>query len=335
MTRRTRTLRAAVVGAGLMGRWHARELTRLGHALVAVIDSSEKKARALAKEHDGAREFTTLSDALLNDSFDVVHICTPLDSHAPLATQALEAGASVLVEKPLAADLATTQRLLDLASSKNLLLNPVHQFAFQQGVEQAGKNLPRLQGLLHVDFTACSAGAADQSDDEHERIALEILPHPLSLLARLLSSKSDDYEWKTLRMGKGEIRCLGVALGTAISLTISMHGRPTQNYIRLIGREGTIHADLFHGFGVTERGTVSKMRKILHPFTLSSATLLNAGHNLARRTIEQEQAYPGLRALMRAFYSALQGRKPPPLPPEQILFVARERDRLMKLLAGE
>ncbi len=36
-----------------------------------------------------------------------------------------------------------------------------------------------------------------------------------------------------------------------------------------------------------------------------------------------------------AFYSALQGRKPPPLPPEQILFVARERDQLMKLLAGE
>ncbi|MEO8376273.1 MAG: Gfo/Idh/MocA family oxidoreductase [Candidatus Sumerlaeota bacterium] len=334
MTKRARSLRAAVVGAGLMGRWHARELTRLGYELAAVVDTSEKKSRVLAKEHLGSREFTSLADALLNDSFNVIHICTPVESHAVLARQALESGASVLIEKPLAADLATTRKLLDLASSKNLLLCPVHQFVFQQGIEQAGKRLSQLHGLLHIDFTACSAGSAELGDADHERIALEILPHPLSLLARFVSANSDDYEWNVLRTGKGEIRCFGTARGTAISLVISMHGRPTQNFIRLIGYQGTIHADLFHGFSVTERGTVSKLQKILHPFSLSSATLLNAGHNLARRTIEQEQAYPGLRTLIRAFYSAVRGRKPPPISPEQILFVAQERDQLMKKLAA-
>ncbi|MCC6546307.1 Gfo/Idh/MocA family oxidoreductase [Candidatus Sumerlaeota bacterium] len=334
MTRRARNLRAAVVGAGLMGRWHARELTRLGHELAAVVDTSEEAAHDLARAHDGARWFASLSDALLNDSFDVVHICTPLETHATLSTQALESGASVLVEKPLAADVATTQRLLDLASSKGLLLCPVHQFVFQQGIEQSLRNVSRLQGILHIDYIACSAGAAGQSDAEHERIALEILPHPLSLLARFVSDNSGDYEWNVLRTGPGEIRCFGSARGTALSLMVSMHGRPTLNYMRLVGNQGTIHTDLFHGFSVTERGTVSRFRKILHPFAHSSATLLNAGQNLARRTIEQEQAYPGLRTLIRSFYSALHRRKGPPLSAEQVLFVAAERDRLMKKLAG-
>ncbi len=332
MSPRAANLRAAVVGAGLMGRWHARELTHLGYTLAAVVDIDESKAGTLAADFPACKVFRTLSDAFLNDDFDVVHICTPSESHVSIAEQAIEAGAAVLMEKPLAPDLQTTQRLLALAESKRVLLAPVHQFVYQRGVIEAQKQLPNLTGVLHVDYTACSAGATGLTPAEHERIALDILPHPLSLLARFVSCHMDDYHWQVIHSGMGEIKCFATCRGTAISLTISMQGRPTRNNFRLIGYNGSLHLDLFHGYCVSEGGTVSRLRKLLHPFALSSATLLNAGGNLARRTIEKEQAYPGLRMLIRQFYGALQERRSVPFTSEEVLFVAEARDELVRLL---
>jgi predicted dehydrogenase len=321
----TRTLNAAVVGAGLMGRWHADAISAAGSRVVAVVDEREESAASLARRYR-ARPACSLPAVL--GSVDVVHICTPVASHSALVAAALAAGRHALVEKPLAADAPETESLLKLAATQGVLLCPVHQFVFLPGVQAAAERLPRLAPIQHVDVQVCSAGADGRTDDARDRVACEILPHPLSLAARILPL-GGPVEWAVMHPRPGEIRALGRSGEVTISVTVSMAGRPTRNELRIIGSGGTAVADLFHGFGVFERPGVSRWRKIVHPFAVGADTLWAAGTNLAWRTVRLERAYPGLRELVRRFHAAANTGGSPPLPPAETMWVARQVDAIM------
>src|SRR5688572_12071223 len=76
-------VRAAIIGAGLMGRWHARAVEHAGATINAVVDADLDRARQLARAHR-ARAASSLSDAASYGTLDVVHVCTPLETHATL-----------------------------------------------------------------------------------------------------------------------------------------------------------------------------------------------------------------------------------------------------------
>src|SRR5215218_5526690 len=128
-------VRAAVVGAGLMGLWHARELSRAGGVLVGVADPDEEARSALVRRFTSARPFAALDRLLAGSHPLVVHLCTPLETHVELIRRCLDAGAHVLAEKPLAPDAASTEELLARAEQRGVLLCPVHQYPFQRGAE--------------------------------------------------------------------------------------------------------------------------------------------------------------------------------------------------------
>jgi predicted dehydrogenase len=314
-------VRAAVAGAGLMGRWHARELTRAGGALVGVLDRDPAAARAVAGKLAVA---TTDLDELLATGPDVVHVCTPLDAHAEQVERALTAGAHVLCEKPLAPDAAGTERLLGLARDAGRFLVPVHQYLFQPGFERLVAALPRVGPVLHVDTVACSAGGDGHED--LEAIVAEITPHPLAVLERLLPGGVGGLDWTVARPRPGELR--GVAADPSASLLVSLGGRPTRNELRLVGERGTVFLDFFHGFAVVEGDAVSRARKISAPFVEAGATAGAAAVNLAARAARSQPAYPGLRELIAALYGALRSGGEAPIAPVETLAVARARDAL-------
>lgn len=99
------TLRVLVVGAGYMGRAHARvvrELSReLEVELAGVVDKEPATARRVGEAH-GARAFTSLGEALAETRPSVAIVATPTRTHIDVAEQLLEAGVErLLVEKPL------------------------------------------------------------------------------------------------------------------------------------------------------------------------------------------------------------------------------------------
>jgi predicted dehydrogenase len=322
-------IRAAIVGAGLMGRWHARAVEQARGSVVAVIDPNAALAERLASRH-GARAVATLSEIATRARIDVAHICTPLGTHAVLAREAIGLGMHALVEKPLAHTAGETEDLLRHAAANGRLIWPVHQFPFQRGVRDVVAALPRIAPILHVLAVACSAGAEGGTAELRDRVAVDILPHPLSLFAALLDRPIADASWEARRTRPGELLAIGVAGGVTLSLTVSMAGRPTTNGLRVIGAMGTAHADLFHGFAVIEAGGVSRARKIVHPFAYAGATLARGFGNLTRRAITGESAYPGLRELVAAFYAAIRGQANPPLAARQILDVALARDTIIR-----
>jgi hypothetical protein len=163
-------------------------------------------------------------------------------------------------------------------------------------------------------------------------VAFEILPHPLALICRLVSTEVDAITWHVRRPRDGELRADGVLADVAVSILISTHGRPTTNSLRLIAERGTARIDLFHGFGTIAAGTATRGAKITRPFLSAGATVSAATTNLARRGLRRESAYPGLRELVRRFYLAAADGSASPISPEETLAVATAGDRIAQLL---
>lgn len=322
-------LRVAIVGAGLMGRWHAHAARRAGARVAAIVDADAGRASRLAAGYTGSLATGSLTAVL--DRVDVVHICTPTPTHVPLAQQAIDAVRHVLVEKPFADSPGDTDRLLAHAQARSVLACPVHQFLFQRGVQQALDPRIGIGPLRHIDLMVCSAGADRGDDAARDRIAAEVLPHLVSLLVRLFPGCVARMPWTVVHPAPGEMRAITYAGAVTIGLMVSMGGRPTRNRMQLIGERGSVHADLFHGFAVVHRGRVSRVRKIAQPFVGGATEVLAAAGNIARRAWNREPAYPGLRRLCELFYAAVDGRKPPPIAAEETMEVARTCERLTQL----
>lgn len=329
-TARSPSIRVAIVGAGLMGRWHARFARRLGAEIVAVADLDHVVANALARRH-GAAVFGELPNLLVSTRPDAIHICTNLPSHFSLAMQAVEGGVHVLVEKPLTITAAQTQTLLAQAGVRGVQICPVHQFGFQRGVSKVAATLDELGEVLRVNFAFCSAGGGTQTDMALDMIVADILPHPLSILQALWPEKwlSPD-SWSAESQRHGELHANGSLGNVAVSIYISMHARPTRCDMEIFCRHGSIYVNFFHGYAVVRRGVPSRADKIVQPFVYAGKSLAIAAANLVGRAWRREGAYPGLSELIGGFYAAIQGHSENPIPAAQILTVATVREHLIR-----
>lgn len=323
-----RPLRAAVLGAGLMGRWHGAAVRRAGHTVAAVFDPDAARAARLAREWGAV---VSPSPEAAVAECDVVHVCTPLPTHVTLATLALEAGRSVLCEKPIAEQAGDVRALFALAASRGALLVPTHQFLWQRGMLRLQRELPTLGAVRHVDTVACTAGASGRDAMGREAVALDVLPHPLSLIERLVPGALDAMSWSVPHGIAGELRAASSHGGTTFGILVSCSGRPPINLMSVIAEQGTVTVDLFHGFAQVDRGRASRWQKIGQPFSAGLRQAGAAATNLAERALRGESAYPGLRELIARTYAAVQHDSAPPVSAQESIAVAEACDRIRML----
>ena len=113
-------MRVLVAGCGNMGASHARAYHKMPEFEVAGVVSRGPDSRGrLSEELGGVPEFGDYYDALKKTSPDVVSINTYPSTHAPYARAALEAGAHVFCEKPLAETVDEAQSIVDLARARD------------------------------------------------------------------------------------------------------------------------------------------------------------------------------------------------------------------------
>ena len=119
-------LNTAIVGLGNVAKWHHRAIDRTdGVTLTAVADVDGSVARNRATEWD-VTPYTDVADLLAREQVDWVHVCTPVASHAELARQCLDAGAHVLIEKPMTATRQEYESLVRRADHSNRRVTVVH-----------------------------------------------------------------------------------------------------------------------------------------------------------------------------------------------------------------
>ena len=133
------SLRAGVVGAGLIAGCHVRAYTKIaGVDVVAVADTRLAKAEQLAASV-GAKAGTDLDEVLALDT-DVISVCTPPSSHAELTVRALEAGQHVLCEKPVALSLRGAERIQQAAEASDRMVMIGHVSRYEPD-HRAAKDL--------------------------------------------------------------------------------------------------------------------------------------------------------------------------------------------------
>lgn len=135
-----RICRVGLVGAGNIARRHARVLTAFDDVrLAGVTDVVPEVARRLAEAY-GVPAFADLP-ALLRADLDAVYVCVPPFAHGPVEMEVLATGLPMFVEKPLAVDLATAERIAAAVEGSGVMTAVGHHWRYLRVVERAGELL--------------------------------------------------------------------------------------------------------------------------------------------------------------------------------------------------
>lgn len=150
-----RVLGVAIIGAGNMGRRHARAYRY--HAprtrLVAACDVRPEAARRLAETFGCAAE-AGIDDLLARPDVDAVSICTPEPDHLVPVLKAAAAGRHILIEKPMATTMDEARQMKQAASDAGVRLMVGHLFRFDRRCATVKQALDdgRIGRLRSIDF---------------------------------------------------------------------------------------------------------------------------------------------------------------------------------------
>ncbi len=174
-------LKAGVIGVGYLGRFHAQKYAAMPDVeLVGVFDSSFSRAQEVATEC-GTRAFHDL-DALIA-SIDMASVVTPTIYHHEIATKLLQNNVHCMVEKPVTRTLSEADKLIELAESKNRILQVGHIERFNPAVRNL---MDQAKHPLFIEAHRLTAFRARGADVD---IVLDLMIHDLDITLALVKSR--------------------------------------------------------------------------------------------------------------------------------------------------
>jgi predicted dehydrogenase len=177
-------IKVGLIGYGYWGPNLARNLAETrGLELVAVADGRSDRRDAAARRHRGVRTFGDAAE-LLDDDLDAVVIATPLVTHHALASEALERGRHVLVEKPLAASRAEAEDLAARAEARGVRLMVDHTFVYTGAIRKmrAIIDAGELGEPLYLDSVRVNLGVFQQDTN----VVWDLAAHDLAIMDHLI-----------------------------------------------------------------------------------------------------------------------------------------------------
>ncbi len=180
-------MRVAVAGTGSFGRNHLRVLRELesagaGVALVAAVEPDPARAAETAAQY-GIAVFPSVSKLLSADlKLDAASVTVPTIHHHVVASELLDAGIDLLVEKPIAATLAEAGDLVAKAELGNRILQPGHLERFNPAVLSVE---PRLRRPMFFEAHRLSIFTPRALDVD---VVLDLMIHDLDIVLTFANS---------------------------------------------------------------------------------------------------------------------------------------------------
>ena len=177
----------AVAGAGAFGRNHLRvyrelETAGLGVALVAAVEPDSTHAADAVSKY-AIPVFSTVDELLAADlKLDAATVAVPTVHHHSVASPLLEAGLDLLVEKPLAANLAEADDLIRIAAEGNRILQPGHLERFNPAVLAVE---PKLRRPMFFEAHRLSVFTPRSLDVD---VVLDLMIHDLDIVLTFAAS---------------------------------------------------------------------------------------------------------------------------------------------------
>lgn len=177
--------RFGVIGLGYWGPNLVRNFHQMaGDNLRVCCDLNPKRVEAIRGVYPGLTGATDPAEVFADPEIDAVAIATPPASHYVLAKAALEAGKSVLVEKPLTTRVDHAEELVEMARARGLVLMVDHVFIFNPAVRKMRELIEddQLGKLRFVDSVRINLGLF-----QHDvNVVWDLATHDLSIVEYLL-----------------------------------------------------------------------------------------------------------------------------------------------------
>ena len=179
-------LRLAVIGAGHLGRIHARLLSSIpGVELMGVVDPLPEARERVAAEF-GVATFAHHQE--LADRIDAAVIATTTEHHYPVARELLHRGIHLLIEKPVTTNVAEADELIDLARGRQTVLQVGHVERFNPAWTAVTPYLRRPRYIEAVRSSGYTFRSTDVS------VVLDLMIHDLDLVLSIVRSRVADVD---------------------------------------------------------------------------------------------------------------------------------------------
>jgi predicted dehydrogenase len=283
-------IRAAVIGVGYLGRFHAQKYAALEECeLVAVVDSDPLVAARVAAEV-GTRAVADYRD--LFGSVDAVSVVTPTPTHAEIAAALLRGGAHILLEKPITETAEQAQQLIELARQQGRVLQVGHLERFNPAILAAEPllNAPR--------FIECHRLAPFRERGTEVNVVLDLMIHDIDLVQMIVASPLVSFDAVGTPVFTSEIDIANARLrfqnGCVANVTASRVSLKTERKLRVFRDDAYLSIDL-------QQKILTVIRKREPP----------AGAGELPVQIEEQSFAQGdaLLAEIRAFIAAIRGER--------------------------
>jgi predicted dehydrogenase len=348
-------MKSTLVGCGAIAPTYLGYLRSIPDVtVVALCDARTERAQELGERYGISRRFEKLEEMLHETRPDVVHILTPPAIAPDLAIEALRHGAHVLVEKPMASNIADAQRMMQAIKEGNGRLGIDHSRLLHPSVLRARDRLQSgsLGDLVSSEvvqgYDPSTATPMDRSGSPRWALSYpwgileNLLPHSI-YLCLAFSGAPTDIRVQAVDGGRAkpspfdDLRVLWKGEQAVGQITLTLAGAPERNTVTLRGTKATLTVD------------TNQVSEILHrdsslPRMVAKAavSLDLAGQNLGV-TIRNTwgyvrgslRAYPEIEATLRAFYAALRTGNPLPTEARDGLLVVELMDRIRAEAAAQ
>lgn len=297
-------IRTAVIGVGYLGRFHAQKYASLPNSqLVGIADPSATARAAVAAElkvaaHEDYRD--------LLGKVDAVSIVTPTALHFEVAKAFLEAGASVLVEKPMTVSIAEGEALIAIAADSKRILQVGHLERFNAAVLAVQPTLTVPRFIESARLAPFKIRGTDVD------VVLDLMIHDIDLILSIVRSPVVSVDAIGTSVFSNEIDIANARLrfanGCVANATASRVSLKTERKLRLFQDDAYLSLDL--------------QQKIL--------TVIRKGEGMGpdgmpqvaidEKTYEQGDA---LKSEIEAFLGAVATGQPPPVTGEDGLLALR------------
>jgi predicted dehydrogenase len=233
-------MRTAVIGVGYLGRFHAQKYATLQNSeLVGVADPSGTARDAVSAEL-GVASYADYRELL--GRVDAVSIVTPTPFHFTVAKEFLEAGAHVLVEKPMTTTVEEGVGLIEAARNADRILQVGHLERFNAAVQA-------VQPILTVPrFIESARLAPFKHRGTDVDVVLDLMIHDIDLILSIVRSPVVAVDAIGTRVFSQEIDIANARLrfanGCVANATASRVSRKTERRLRLVQDDAYVSMDL-------------------------------------------------------------------------------------------
>ena len=318
----------AVIGAGHMGRHHARIYHELPEAqLLGVVDLDAGRAGELAAKFD-TRAYTSVQP--LVGAIRAASVAVPTVHHLAVAGPLLQAGVAVLIEKPLAPDSASARALLELASRSQTLLQVGHTERFNPVVRaMARMNVaPKFIETHRISpFTFRSADIG---------VVMDMMIHDIDIVLSLVRSRPSRVEAVGVRVLARHEDVANVWLtfenGCVANLTASRLALKTERKIRVFSEEAYLSLDYQkkNGIAIKKDANLDLLRLAReHQVSdLSQLAGVDFGSLVKVEPLQVDDVEP-LRAELQSFLRAVRTGGPPEVSAEDGVAAVELAERIV------